>query len=369
MRDTAAVSTTSAISVNKTGVDASKNKASAVKRDATALPSSIFEDEQEAAVTTSSAIQNKTKAVKSKDTNANKEDSIFADETKAEASTNEDIVEYCSDTYEDKTDIEFDGNNNPEDISNDIDSVHEKLSEVEDKQGLLGKFWNGIKTVTGIGLSNDGVKEMVKKYENGAISKEEALECIENFDEKQNVAKNLISTFVSTIATAGVNFFAGGLAPVSSLCTGALTGALSRTAVKTVDRATNNIAGDEVNAKAIAKDFVDGAIDGAFTVELLKTPTSTDAISAVANVGCAQGACFGLAKGIAQYASDCAFGETTFNDHEFSESIVNNMAFGTMATIGLGAGVKFLSSKSSLLASSALFAGNAASDIFDENCM
>ena len=84
-----------------------------------------------------------------------------------------------------------------------INTLEEEFEEVQDKQGFLGKLWNGIKNVTGIGLGSNKVEDAIEDYNNGEISYEEALETIESYEEKQEGGVNLITNIAAGAAKAG----------------------------------------------------------------------------------------------------------------------------------------------------------------------
>ena len=139
-----------------------------------------------------------------------------------------------------------------------------KFQEVKDKQGFLGSVWNDVKESTGLGVSSVDCRSMLDKYRNGEVSFDEALEYINSFDNKQSNMSELganIITGVASIAAATALF---GSAPLWALAfaVGAPVGALVKTGVKILDRATNNVKDDEFNAKQILKDAISGAVTG-----------------------------------------------------------------------------------------------------------
>ena len=153
----------------------------------------------------------------------------------------------------------FTSENATNSIAGDVESLNEAFNEVQDEQGLIGKLWNGFKNLTGLGLSSDDVQEKIEQYEQGEITYEEALETIESFSDKQEGAVNIIANTATGIATAGIAVATGG---AGALLMGAAIGGATKAGIKTLDRATNNVEGDALDAKEIIKDTVTGAVDG-----------------------------------------------------------------------------------------------------------
>ena len=136
--------------------------------------------------------------------------------------------------------------------SENLSYVETKLKEAKDKQGFLGNIWNGFKEVTNLGQSASDCDSMVKKFKMGKISFEEAVQYIEDFENKQDNMADLFSNVLTgtaaiaaTVATSGV----GTIGLATALKIGAPVGAIAKTALGTVDRATNNVEGDEFDTK------------------------------------------------------------------------------------------------------------------------
>ena len=143
-----------------------------------------------------------------------------------------------------------------------INTLEEEFEEVQDKQGFLGKLWNGIKNVTGIGLGSNKVEDAIEDYNNGEISYEEALETIESYEEKQEGGVNLITNIAAGAATAGIAVATGGI----SLGAGGIGAAISggaKAGLKTADKATNEGKGDAFDIKKKGKEAQKGAVYGA----------------------------------------------------------------------------------------------------------
>lgn len=144
--------------------------------------------------------------------------------------------------------------------------LEQKLQDVKDKQGILGKAWNGLKEISGFGVKQSDCDSMLDKFNNGEISFEEAVAYIENFESRQEGGANLLAnvvTGVGAIATATTAVAAGPIGWGLAIAKGAPIGAAIKAGIKTADRATNDVQGDALDAKEIAKDAISGGITGA----------------------------------------------------------------------------------------------------------
>ena len=202
---------------------------------------------------------------------------------------------------------------------NDIDTLKQELNEVEDKQGFLGKLWNGFKNLTGLGTSSNDIEEKIKQYENGEISYEEAENSIKEFDQKQTGMVDMATSIVSGLVVAGSAVVTGG----TSLIASAAIGGITKAGLKTLDRATNETEGDEFNLKQIGKDVLTGSVDGVITTatagigSAVKTGagvTVKEAVKSGAIQGAKQGVISGAVMGATNYTAEAVFEE----DVEFS---------------------------------------------------
>ena len=202
-------------------------------------------------------------------------------------------------------------------INQGINSLNESFSEIQDEQGLIGKLWNGFKNLTGLGLSSNDVQEKIEQYEQGEITYEEALDTIESFSDKQEGAVNLIANTITGVATAGITIATGG---AGALLMGAAIGGAAKAGVKTLDRATNNVEGDSLDAKEILKDTVTGAVDGmvsAATAGIIKAPIAGQTVKQAVKQGAIQGATSGAITGGVTGAADYTV-NTIADDEEFT---------------------------------------------------
>ena len=220
-----------------------------------------------------------------------------------------------------------------------------RFEEIKSEQGFIGKFFNGIKETLNLGRAESDCESKLQEYKNGKISFEQALQYIEEFERKQENFSELatnIATGVGAIATTALALGTGGSIGVPLAITkGAPVGALIKTGLKTLDRATNNIQDDALDAKAMAKDAITGAAVGA-----------TSAVSSNMALGVKQGkfglsvlnsakcgiAC-GAASGAINYTADVAFdNERKFNFGELSKNVATSaLVSGTVgAAVGGG---------------------------------
>ncbi len=210
--------------------------------------------------------------------------------------------------------------------SNYVNSLNDAFEQVKDEQGLLGKLWNSFKNLTGLGFSSNDVQEKIEQYEQGKITYEEAQDSIEAFSNKQEGAVNIITNTITGVLTAGVTVTTGG---AGALLGGALIGGIAKAGVKTIDRATNNVEGDALNAKEMLKDSITGAIDGmvsAATMGMIKAPIAGQTVKEAVKQGAIQGAKAGAITGAAAGATDYTV-NTVADSKEFTfEGLLSSTA-------------------------------------------
>lgn len=225
--------------------------------------------------------------------------------------------------------------NQCENTQEQIESLKDEYDSAIEEQGILGKLWNGFKNLTGLGLGSDDVENKIEQYENGEITYEEALNSVENFKEKQKGAVNIIANTATGLATAGFAITTGG---IGALAIGAAVGGLTKAGLKTLDRATNEVEGDALDAKEILKDSATGAVDGlvsAATAGMVKAPVFGQSIKEGIKQGAIQGvkagAITGAATGAADYTIEAAVeDEVEFNFNDLITSTTQNAASGAV---------------------------------------
>jgi hypothetical protein len=222
--------------------------------------------------------------------------------------------------------------------------LESKLKEIEDKQGIFGKAWNGLKEMVNIGTTESECESMLAKYKNGEISFEEAAEYLNSFEQKQDNATELVKNIATgTGAIAFATLTAGtGLGFLAALQAGAPIGAAIKTTMGVVDRATNGVDDDELNAKDITKDVISGAVTG-------MTSAVASGVGAGIKAGClktsiANGTKCGLEcgaiAGSTSYLTDTALEEDKeFNFGDLTRATVaSSLVSGTVGGI-VGAGL------------------------------
>lgn len=204
--------------------------------------------------------------------------------------------------------------------------LEEKLENIEDKQGILGKAWNGIKEFTSLGVSQSDCENMLEKYNKGEISFEEAVNYLDEYDSKQETMSGLFENILTGVggialatATAGTgNAIGWGLAFLK----GAPVGAVIKTGLGALDRATNDIEGDALDGKQIAKDAISGALTGAASAvsgsecliyKSVGKNITTNKIGNSIIKGALCGVECGAMSGVATYMTDVALGDKKFN--------------------------------------------------------
>lgn len=225
------------------------------------------------------------------------------------------------------------------------------LDSKMEEQGVFSKGWNEFKEVLNVGTSKEKCEEFIEKYKNGEMSFEEAVNKIEEFDNKQESSLNLFSNIVTsftaiaagTAAAAAVIATGGILTPVvAAALAGAGAGALTKAGFKLTDRATNKVKGDALDGKQIAKDCLSGAVTGAIAGATMGNGTAAntlkDSIQISATKAAKTGIITGSVAGSSNYVIDCAFDkDKKFNADEFlattaESAIIGGVVGGIMGT-------------------------------------
>ena len=234
-----------------------------------------------------------------------------------------------------------------------IQNLADRWSQIKASQGIIGKAWNGVKEFLNVGVKESDCESMLEKYNNGEISLEDAMNYIENFGKKQENATNLISNIATGIGSIALATTAAGgaaIGPLLAIIKGAPIGAAIKTGLKTLDRATNGIEGDELEAKEIIKDAVSGAVTGATSAvssgvfqgvkEAKRTMTVAQGLKTSVKNGLKCGALCGAASGSADYLTNVALDENKkFNFGELTKTTATSaLVSGSVGSL-VGAGV------------------------------
>lgn len=216
-----------------------------------------------------------------------------------------------------------------------VDLLNAQLDAVEAEQGFFSNAWNDVKEFVGVGTSVEKCDEAIEKFKKGEITYDEAAAEIEEFSNKQDSSLNLFANIATSFAAIGAVAIAtvatGGAAlpVVAAIGIGAGAGAAAKAGFKLTDRATNDVEGDALDAKQIAKDTLSGAVTGGLAAATMGTAAGKASVGEAA-VGCAKtGLKTGAISGSANYAIDCAFNEgKDFNAGEFVASTATGAVVG-----------------------------------------
>lgn len=237
----------------------------------------------------------------------------------------------------------FTSYNSSENIEENAEILSEKLDSIEASNGVILDGWNSFKETVGIGSSVAKCDEAIERYKNGEITFEEASQMIDEFGTRQESSLNLFSNIATSIAAIGTvaavvaTVATGGLLAPVAIAVGAGAGALTKAGFKTIDRATNEVEGDALNGKEIAKDALSGAVTGGIAVWSMGTASTASSVGQAVK-GCAiTGVKTGAISGASNYSIDCAFDEDKeFNAGEFVRTTAENAAVGGVVGAFMG---------------------------------
>lgn len=86
-------------------------------------------------------------------------------------------------------------------ISQNVDTLNDKLSQIHDSQGCISKSWDKFKDLVNLGVSTEDCDEAIEKYKNGEITYEEASQKLEEYKQKQDGSLNLFSNIATSITS------------------------------------------------------------------------------------------------------------------------------------------------------------------------
>lgn len=225
--------------------------------------------------------------------------------------------------------------NSDENTSENTEILEAKLDEIEKNNGTILGGWNSLKETLGIGSSAEKCDEAIEKYKNGEITFEEAETMINEYGAKQESSLNLFSNIATSIAAIGTvaavtaTIATGGLLAPVAIALGAGSGALTKAGFKALDRATNEVEGDALNGKTLAKDALSGAVTGGVAVWTMGTAGSANSVGQAIK-GCTKtGVKSGAIAGAANYSIDCAFDENKdFNAGDLAKTTAESAIVG-----------------------------------------
>lgn len=223
--------------------------------------------------------------------------------------------------------------------SDDSIFLEEKFEEIQDKQGMFGKFWNGVKEITTLGQSSSDCESMLEKYKNGEVSFAEAVEYLEEYEKKQDTMTNLQANILTGIGGIAVATTAAAAGPIGwglAIAAGAPIGAVLKTGLKTIDRATNDVQGDEFDVKQMGKDAISGALTGVTSAVSsgvgLGITKANLGLSLLNGTKC--GLICGSVSSAGNYLTDVAFGDEDFNFNEFAtDTLTGAFVSGTVGAV------------------------------------
>ncbi len=244
-----------------------------------------------------------------------------------------------------------------------VDNLKAQYAQVQKEQGFLGKMWNGIKNVFSTKYSSKNIEKTIEQVEKGEISADEAQKMIGEYQERQKSGVNTLTSIASGLAVVGcvaLAPFSGG----ASLALGVALGAGTRVGLKTLDRASNDVKGDELNKKEMAKDAIVGGVEGLVTVATMglgsaavQTSKETGKVLVKETVktgikqGAKAGAIDGAATNAATYMADVAVGDKEFSGAELISTTTQGAAIGGTiggVTGGVSSGVQARSASKAL---------------------
>ena len=244
--------------------------------------------------------------------------------------------------------------------------LEDKMEDVKDKQGILGKAWNGIKELTTLGVSESDCEDMLAKYNAGEVSFEEAVQYIEDYDKKQSNGSGLLSNIITGVASIFVATKIGkgaSLDPIKSALYGGPTGSGVKTVLGIIDRATNDIEGDELNGKNIFKDLTSGFTGGTTSAVASGVGAGIKAgnfgLSIKNGIKCGIGC--GAFSGATGYMTDVLLGDKEFDIKDLALNTGTSAAVSGVVGAGVG-GAMFKASGASSFINNALV-GNSRSII------
>ena len=222
--------------------------------------------------------------------------------------------------------------------SSQIKYLNEKLTQVKDEQGILGNIWNGFKEFSDLGQSASDCESMLNKFNEGRVSFQEAVEYIDEFQNKQENMSGLLSNVLTGVGAIASTIFTAGTGTIlwkTAIACGAPIGAALKTSINLIDRATNNIEGDELDIKQMAKDAISGAMTG--TTSAVSSGVGAGIKAGKISVSLLNGAKCGLAcgavSGAGSYMTDVAFGDRDFDIGELAaNTAVSSFVSGTVGT-------------------------------------
>lgn len=210
--------------------------------------------------------------------------------------------------------------------------------EAKASQGLISKGIDTIKSLFSMKGTSKSAKKAIENYQNGAISYNEAMKEIENFEEKSKTSTDSITSAISAIgAFAGASIMkakGGTTAKMFALAVG--LGAGIKTLMGIGERGTNQVAGDTLDATKLAKDLAQGSINGAITGGVSIVSAKPSMVSTTSS-GALTGAISGSLMGVSDYSINCIDENKEFSINDMIIQSLKYAVGGLMLGAGTGA--------------------------------
>lgn len=210
--------------------------------------------------------------------------------------------------------------------------------EAKASQGLISKGIDSIKSLFSMKGTSKSAKKAIENYQNGAISYNEAMKEIENFEEKSKTSTDSITSAISAIgAFAGASIMkakGGTTAKMFALAVG--LGAGIKTLMGIGERGTNQVAGDTLDATKLAKDLAQGSINGAITGGVSIVSAKPSMVSTTSS-GALTGAISGSLMGVSDYSINCIDENKEFSINDMIIQSLKYAVGGLMLGAGTGA--------------------------------
>ena len=133
--------------------------------------------------------------------------------------------------------------------------------QIKEKQGLIGKFWDGVKNLFNSKFGTKGVESQIEQFKKGQISEDELKQAVSKYTTGQKKAIDFASDFLSANIGFGAYYLAmtkgNKLSSAAGIAVSSAVGAITKTLTKYTDAQTG---GREY--KTLSYDLITGGIDG-----------------------------------------------------------------------------------------------------------
>lgn len=146
--------------------------------------------------------------------------------------------------------------------NNEVADLRKTLKETKEKQGFIGKLWDGFKNITKIGAGSSKAEKAITDFENGKISKEEMEKAVNGYTEGQKMVVDVVADVASGILAVGAFALAvptGGASLAVGLGVATVVGSGVKVGIKAGDAKAT---GKEYTGKDLLYDTATGAING-----------------------------------------------------------------------------------------------------------